>query len=173
MCCFWFVRLLWRLWGFPFSEYARHRIVLDNHFDELHRYGSICALYGSDLHAGTDADPASISRQDHGGADIYCYVRTADRAGSLWRPVRRFCRAYMGGFICSRSSCIFDFHLFKEDIRQAGKQRVTCAVKNCLKYANNRRAASQRNSPPVVAPLSVGYQVSPDAPWPPFACPAD
>ena len=48
--------------NFSFPEYARHRIVLDGHFHELHRYGSLCALYGSDLHTGTDADPASISR---------------------------------------------------------------------------------------------------------------
>ena len=45
-----------------FLNIARHRIVLGNHFHELYRYGSFYALYGSDLHTGTDADPTSISR---------------------------------------------------------------------------------------------------------------
>ena len=47
--------------NFPFPESVRHRIVLDHHVHELRRYGSLYALYGSDLHTDTDANPASIS----------------------------------------------------------------------------------------------------------------
>ena len=69
---------------FPFPECARHRIVLGNHFHELYRYGSLYALYGSDLHTGTDADPASISWQDHGSTDFHCNVWATDWTGDLW-----------------------------------------------------------------------------------------
>ena len=72
---------------FPVLENACHCLLLGNHAHGLHRYGSLYTLYGSDLHTGADADPASVSRQDHGGADFHCYVRAADWTGDLWCPV--------------------------------------------------------------------------------------
>src|SRR5699024_1974527 len=100
----------------PLFEYARYCIILGNHFNELCGYGCVYAFYGTDLYNGSDTNTAAISRENYGGADFYCDVRSTNRAGDLWSLIRYFRYAHMGSFNWCRSCSTFDFLIFQKDI---------------------------------------------------------